>query len=134
MSFNLVLQVIGFIILIIAAILLRIIIQRVRFYRSLKAPGMVDVTERQISYLGPMYGKTISLDNLNKIELRESEAYSAIWVLHNNEGDPMLVPISAKGSERLFDVFSGLPNVKMEHFVEVLNHTPIRSQIVWVRK
>jgi hypothetical protein len=100
---------------------------------SQKAPGIVDVTEREISYFGPLHGKTISLESLQKIELRESEAYAAIWVLHTLDGDPMIVPTSAKGSDRLFDAFTSLSGVKMEVLVAAVNATPISSQVIWER-
>jgi hypothetical protein len=131
---NLILQGLGLVVSIIGIILLRTTIQRIRFRRAQMAPGMVDVTEREISYFGPMHGKTISLESLNKIELRESEAYAAIWVLHHTEGDPMIVPTSAKGSERLFDAFISLSGVKMDVLVAAINHTPIQAQVIWKRE
>lgn len=132
-TLNLVLQAIGLIIALAGIIFLRTAIQRIRFRKSQKAPGMVDVTEREISYFGPMHGKTISLECLNKIELRESEAYASIWVLHHTEGDPMIVPTTAKGSDRLFDAFVSLSGVKMDVLVSAINQVPIHSQVIWER-
>lgn len=130
---NLVLQGLGLVVSLVGIILLRTAIQRIRFRRSEKAPGMVDVTEREISYFGPMHGKTISLESLNKIELRESEAYAAIWVLHHTEGDPMIVPTTAKGSDRLFDAFTSLSGVQMSALVAAINQVPVHSQVIWER-
>lgn len=132
-TLNLVLQALGLIISLAGIVLLRTAIQRIRFRRSQKAPGMVDVTEREISYFGPMHGKTVSLESLSKIELRESEAYAAIWVLHHTEGDPMIVPTTAKGSERLFDAFTSLSGVKMDALVAAVNQVPVHSQVIWER-
>lgn len=132
-TLNLVLQGIGLILSLVGILLLRTAIQRIRFRRSQKAPGMVDVTEREISYFGPLHGKTVSLESLNKIELRESEAFASIWVLHHSEGDPMIVPTTAKGSDRLFDAFTSLSGVKMDKLVEALNQVPIHSQVIWER-
>ena len=132
-TLNLVLQALGLVVSLVGIILLRTTIQRIRFRRAQKAPGMVDVTEREISYFGPMSGKTVSLESLNKIELRESEAYAAIWVLHNVDGDPMIVPTTAKGADRLFDAFTSLSGVEMEALVEALNKTPIHNQVIWKR-
>jgi hypothetical protein len=130
---NLILQGLGLVISLAGIILLRTTIQRIRFRRTQIAPGMVDVTEREISYFGPMHGKTISLESLHKIELRESEAYASIWVLHHADGDPMIVPTSAKGSDRLFDAFTSLSGVKMDTLVAAINHTPIQAQVIWQR-
>ncbi|MBL4751820.1 MAG: hypothetical protein JKX71_14795 [Amylibacter sp.] len=132
-SLNLILQGLGLLVSLAGIILLRTTIQRIRFKRGQKAPGMVDVTEREISYFGPMHGKTISLESLNKIELRESEAYAAIWVLHHSEGDPMIVPTTAKGSDRLFDAFTSLSGVKMDVLVAAINQTPIQAKVIWQR-
>jgi hypothetical protein len=132
-TLNLILQGLGLIVSLVGIVLLRTTIQRIRFKRTQKAPGMVDVTEREISYYGPMHGKTISLESLHKIELRESEAYAAIWVLHHVGGDPMIVPISAQGSDGLFDAFTGLSGVKMETLVAAINQAPVRSQVIWER-
>lgn len=133
-SLNLILQGVGLVVTVAGIFMLRATIQRIRFKRSQKAPGIVDVTEREISYYGPMHGKTISLDSLQKIELRESEYFAASWVLHNTEGDPMIVPTSAKGSERLFDAFSSLSGVKMNDLVAAINMVPIHNQVIWQRK
>lgn len=133
-TLNLVMQALGLVVALVGIILLRTAIQRIRFRRAHKAPGMVDVTEREISYFGPMHGKTISLESLHKIELRESEAYAAIWVLHHSEGDPMIVPTTAKGSEGLFDAFTSLSGVEMDVLVTAINQTPIHNQVIWERK
>ena len=132
-TLNFVLQALGLVIWLVGMVLLRTTIQRIRFRRSQKAPGIVDVTEREISYFGPMHGKTISLESLNKIELRESEAYAAIWVLHHTEGDPMIVPTTAKGSDRLFDAFTSLSGVQMSALVSAINQVPVHSQVIWER-
>lgn len=132
-TLNLILQGLGLVVSLIGIILLRTTIQRIRFKRTEIAPGIVTITEREINYFGPLTGKTISLDSLHKIELRQSEAYAAIWVLHNTEGDPMIVPTSAKGSESLFDAFTSLSGVQMDTLVAALNQTPIRNQLIWKR-
>jgi hypothetical protein len=132
-TLNLVYQALGLVISLFGILLLRTTIQRIRFRRAQQAPGMVDVNEREISYFGPMHGKTISLESLQKIELRESEAYAAIWVLHNTEGDPLIVPTTAKGSDHLFDAFTGLSGVKMDVLVTALNSVPVQSQVIWER-
>lgn len=133
-TFNLVFQALGLVISLVGIILLRTTIQRIRFRRKQKAPGMVDVNEREISYFGPLHGKTISLESLHKIELRESEAYAAIWVLHHTDGDPMIVPTTAKGADDLFDAFTSLSGVKMDVLVAALNKVPIHNQVIWERK
>ncbi len=132
-TLNLVAQGLGLVISLVGIIFLYITLQRIRFKRAETAPGMVEVTEREISYFGPLHGKTISLESLRKIELRESEAYAAIWVLHYAAGDPMIVPISAKGSDRLFDAFTGLSGVKMDVLVKAINQVPVHNQIIWER-
>ena len=124
---------IGSAIALLGLVLLRGAVHLIRFRRSQKAPGMVDVTEREISYFGPMHGKTVSLESLFKIELRESEAYASVWVLHNSEGDPMIVPTSAKGSDRLFDAFTSLSDVKMDALVRAVNKVPVRNHVIWER-
>ncbi len=132
-TLNLVAQGLGLLVSLVGMIFLYTTLQRIRFKRVEKAPGVVEVTEREISYFGPMHGKTISLESLRKIELRESEAYAAIWVLYHAAGDPMIVPVSAKGSERLFDAFTGLSGVKMDVLVKAVNQEPVRNQMIWKR-
>lgn len=133
LTLNLVQQGLGLIISLVGILLFCTAIQRIRFRKSQEAPGVVEVTEREISYFGPMHGKTISLESLCKIELRESEAYASIWVLHHTEGDPMIVPTSAKGSDRLFDAFTSLAGVKMDVLVTALNTASVHSQVIWER-
>jgi len=130
---SIVYEIVGALVVLLGLVFLRGAIQRIQFRRSQMAPGMVDVTEREISYFGPMLGKTISLESLLKIELRESEAYGSVWVMHNSEGDPMIVPTSAKGSDRLFDAFTSLSDVKMDALVRAVNTVPVRNHVIWER-
>lgn len=122
---------VGVLIILVTLGILRTVILRTRFGQEAKAPGLVEVKERQISYFGTMVGKSVSLDDVTKIELRESEAYSAIWVLHSMDADPMIVPISAKGSQMLFDAFASLPRVRLDDLVAAVNRSPIQRHVIW---
>ena len=66
------------------------------------APGVVEVDEGQISYLGPAFGGSISVPEL--VELRLLTAGGRrMWRLKQADGQALLIPVEAVGADRLFD-------------------------------
>ena len=100
----------GWVLAILGALALLPAIRRARFQASGDAPGVVQVDERRILYMGPTHGGTVAIDDLQQLSLRRMEDGRAAWVLL--DGTTMLViPAEARGAEALFDAFTALPGL-----------------------
>ena len=85
-------------------------LRRLRFSRTGAAPGIVEVDEGQVSYMGPQVGGMVSLPDL--VELRIiSIRGRRLWRLKQADGQAILIPLEASGAEALFDAFAALPGM-----------------------
>lgn len=94
-------------------------LRRMRFAQSIAAPGMVEVDEGQIGYMGPSIGGFVSLPEL--IELRLIALHGRrVWRLKQADGQALLIPVDAAGAEGLFDAFASLPGMNTAALVAAL--------------
>ena len=95
-------------------------LRRMRFSQGLAAPGMVEVDEAQISYMGPTTGGFVSLSELVELRLLTLRG-KRLWRLKQADGQALLVPVDAAGSEALFDAFGNLPGMDTQALVQALD-------------
>ena len=94
-------------------------LRRLRFAQAVDAPGMVEVDEGQVGYLGPDNGGFVSLPDL--VELRFlALGGRRMWRLKQADGQALLLPVDAAGAERLFDAFASLPGMDARALVAAL--------------
>ena len=94
-------------------------LRRLRFAQSVDAPGVVEIDEAQIGYLGPDAGGFVGLPDL--VELRFlTIGGRRMWRLKQADGQALLVPVDAAGAERLFDAFASLPGMDARALVAAL--------------
>lgn len=86
--------------------------RRMRFVQGAEAPGIVEVDEGQISYMGPQLGGFVSVPELVELRLVALRG-RRLWRLKQADGQALLVPVDAAGAEGLFDVFATLPGMDM---------------------
>jgi hypothetical protein len=111
---------VGMIVLVFAAVWMVTALRRMRFAQAVMAPGVVEVDEAQIGYMGPSFGGYVALPELT--ELRLVTMYGRrMWRLKQDDGQALLIPVDAAGAERLFDAFASLPGMDMAHLMAVLN-------------
>lgn len=97
--------------------------RRLRFARSVEAPGLVEVDEGQVGYLGPTFGGYVALADL--VEIRMIELYGKRhWRLRQADGQALLIPVAASGAEALFDAFATLPGADMARLAAALDAPP----------
>jgi len=84
--------------------------RRLRFAQSGDAPGVVELDEGQISYFGPDVGGIVALQDLVELRLI-TVGGRRMWRLRQQDGQALLIPVSAAGAERLFDAFAALPGM-----------------------
>jgi hypothetical protein len=93
--------------------------RRMRFAQEVAAPGVVEVDEGQVGYLGPSFGGYVALPDL--VEVRLVTMYGRrLWRLKQADGQALLIPVDASGAERLFDAFGSLPGMDMAALLTAL--------------
>lgn len=119
-------------------------LRRLRFRTSGAAPGIVQVDEGQISYMGPVMGGFVALPDLVELRLVRMRG-QRLWRLKQADGQTMLVPLDATGAEHLFDAFASLPGLTSADLVAALDNTgetsrnlpatrdTVENRLVWQR-
>ena len=93
--------------------------RRLRFAQGAGAPGIVEIDEGQISYMGPQLGGFVSVPELVEVRLVGLRG-RRLWRLKQADGQVLLVPVDATGAEALFDVFAALPGMDMPALLAAL--------------
>lgn len=84
--------------------------RRMRFAQATLAPGVVEIDEAQIGYLGPGVGGYVAIPDLAEVRLITMRG-RRLWQLRQSDGQALLIPVDASGAERLFDAFASLPGI-----------------------
>ncbi len=107
--------------------------QRMRFRLGSGGPGVVQVTEGQISYFGPLTGGAVARSEIETLRL-DHTARPSHWVLEQPGQAPLAIPVTAAGAEALFDVFASLPGLKTERMLSELHHKGPHQVVIWQRR
>ncbi len=93
--------------------------RRMRFAQSVAAPGIVEIDEGQIGYLGPNAGGYVAIPDLSELRLVDMQG-RRLWQLRQSDGQALLIPVDAAGADRLFDAFASLPGMDTAALVAAL--------------
>jgi hypothetical protein len=107
-------------------------LRRLRFARPVDAPGIVEVLEGQVSYMGPEAGGWVALSELERVVLT-GPAGARVWRLIQADGQGVDLPTRAAGADRLFDVFAGLPGFDMAGALAALDSPQPVDRVLWSR-
>jgi hypothetical protein len=110
-------------------------LRRARFARPVSDPGVVDLDEGRISYFGTgggVLGGYLAVEDLIEIRLLHLRG-SQFWRLRSRDGQALLVPVAALGSDKLFDAFASLPGIDMGALTAALS-ARIGVQSLWHRR
>ena len=105
--------------------------RRMGFLRPVTAPGVVELDEGQVGYLGPSFGGYVALRELVEIRIVTLHRQQH-WRLKQSDGQVLLIPLAAIGAEGLFDAYAALPGVDMSAMAAALE-SPADTQVVWRR-
>ena len=129
-------------------------LRRMRFQQPANDPGIVQLIEGQLSYLGPTVGGFMALDDLTNLSLiwapaRASERAepdlpqlgpqqlgqkTRMWRLCAQDGTVLLVPVAARGADRLFDAFASLPELGSQRLAAAMaQRQPGPALLLWRR-
>lgn len=105
-------------------------VQRARFRGGHGGLGVVQVDERQITYLAPIGGGFASLDALTLVEIGPDRASLPVWRFRSG-GDVLTIPASAEGTAALFEALTALPGVDIEAAIRASQGRPDKPVVVW---
>ncbi len=106
--------------------------QRARFRQGGGGPGLVEVDEGQITYMGPLAGGMMSVADLERLTF-DPTARPPCWILEQPGAPPLFIPVNAAGAEQLFDAFAGLPGFRTERMLAELAGRASRPAVIWQR-
>ncbi len=106
--------------------------QRARFHRGAGGLGVVQVDERQITYLAPVGGGFASLDALSRVEIAPDRAGLPVWRFLS-PGEVLTIPLNAEHSETLFEALTQLPGVNLEAAIRAAASPPKAPVVIWSR-
>ncbi len=101
------------------------------FRGPVRAPGIVDVDEGQIGYLGPSFGGYVALADLAELRIVTVAGHRQ-WRLRTTDGQVLLIPVAAKGAEALHDAFAVLAGIDMTALARALAGPP-KTSVLWSR-
>ncbi|NOX74300.1 MAG: hypothetical protein GXP03_12015 [Alphaproteobacteria bacterium] len=98
---------------------------------SVLPPGLIEVTERQISYFTSLGGDTVDIAAMTRLEIRSIPSLGRVWVLKQSEGPTLFIPVGAAGAKNLFDAFSALPGIEQSRLIEAVNTGGEHKRVIW---
>ena len=128
------LVVIGAIVIVAALALALLAWRRMRFRLDVDAPGVVEIDESRVSYMGPLMGGSVSLAELVEVDVIDVAAGRRCWRLHQQDGQALLIPLAAAGADTLYDHFATLPGADPQAFFAALDGDVTTARTVWKRQ
>jgi hypothetical protein len=129
---GLIVQGFGYVLVALAALALIPAVRRARFATAGEGPGVVQVVEGRILYMGPQTGGAVSLADLTSLAIRRDHTGAAAWIL-SEPGQMLIVPVDAAGADALFDAFTTLPGLGGQHLLAARRGTRMGAQVLWRR-
>ena len=122
----------GIVLILVGGALLFIGFQRGRFRSDQDGPGVLHVVEGQIAYFGPSEGGLVAISDLSRISLVMHNR-KRCWQLDQAGLATIYIPVTAKGTDHLFDAFATLPGLKIENMVQKLTQDSSKTILIWER-
>jgi hypothetical protein len=129
--YNWVFDGIGIVLLLIGLAVFWASFRRLQFRADEDGPGLVEVTERQITFLSALGGGSVDIEAMTRLELRTNIGAGRVWVLKQSEGPTLFIPITASGTDKLFDAFAALPGIDMAHVIAAVKTQTDKREVVW---
>ncbi|QBY01704.1 hypothetical protein E2K80_14015 [Rhodophyticola sp. CCM32] len=120
----------GWVLIGVAVLMAALALRRMRFAGTGDGPGVVELIEGKITYLGPYYGGAVSLDDLRSLSRRCAADGRMYWVLAEME-QILVIPTDAHGADVLFDAFTRLDGLSTAHLLNSLRDTAPGTITLW---
>jgi hypothetical protein len=105
--------------------------RRLRFAREVDQPGIVEIDEAELRYLGPQGGGFASLAEIVEVELLADLSGRLWWRVSEAGGNVLAIPAAAQGADQLFDAFARLPGLSPAALLAALDGPKDRPVTVW---
>lgn len=129
------LQLLGLLVTIPSALGIIPAIRMARLRKQRQDPGLVEINERRITYLGPHFGGSVSVDALTRIDIIVSTDWGAapdiFWTLQHRDGPDLSIPARAEGGENLADAFAALPGFDYQKVIRAMGTTGDARFLIW---
>jgi hypothetical protein len=122
----------GYVLMAAGAIAILPAIRRARFAPDGQGPGVVQVDEGRIVYMGPVTGGAVALREMTMLSLRRDHLGHRAWVLME-PGQMLVIPVDAAGADALFDAFTALPGLRPGGLIAALEVSHEGSVTLWRR-
>lgn len=110
-------------------------VRRARFPSDHGGLGVVEIRERQIIYLSPVGGGTISIEDLVRIEIDTADLGTGLpdlfWIFRDSAGNHLTIPGNAEGTEALFDALTALRGVNFDALAHIGDSARRSTVVVW---
>ena len=123
---------VGYLALVLGAVLAFAGIQKGRARMGGGGPGVVQVVERRIGYFGPLNGGMVDLDAVTSLSLDPAE-HPRHWVITHEGGPALHIPVNAEGADALFDAFASLPGLSPGRMAATLKQEGRKPIVLWRR-
>lgn len=105
-------------------------VQRARFRSGTGGPGIVQIDEGRVAYFGPLTGGIVDLAEMTQLKL-DPTGTPAHWVLSQPGQPDLFVPVTAEGSDTLFDAFATLPGLPTQKMLAALSSHSGDPVLIW---
>ncbi|WP_208353750.1 hypothetical protein [Pseudaestuariivita rosea] len=110
--------------------------RRARFATGSGGVGVVELDERLITYFAPQGGRSVSIDDLVRLEVRTTNkgpfVNDLFWYLHSSDSyTPLIIPNDAKGVECMFDVINALPGADYKTATTAMTSAENANFVIW---
>lgn len=117
----------------VGAILILSGIRAARFRADGQSPGIVNVVEGRITYMGPLTGGLVDLDEVMQVAFHRPDTGDAYWRLTHRQGEPLVIPEGAAGADKLLDALAPLPGLDTGAMVRAVQTRTPGMITVWRR-
>lgn len=96
-------------------------------------PGVVEVTERQITYLSAQGGGALAVDGLLRVEVATTPDGALTWHFLAEDGGRLDIPGAATGAEGLLDALVSLKGVNYDQASAAIRASGADRFLIWQR-
>lgn len=97
--------------------------------------GVVDVTERRLTFFDIGAGASLSLEQVTRIEIETNDLGPKVedlyWVFYQHGQAPTFIPSGAVGGDEMFDALVAFPGANYDKVIEASQSTQVARFLIW---
>jgi len=105
-------------------------VRRALFHMGSHGPGVVELDEGAVVWMGPFGGGQVALADLTRLELDKTRM-PAVWRLVVAGQGALEIPVTSAGADALFDAFATLPGINTTKMLAELRNRHKNVAVVW---